>query len=89
MPNIKSAKKRVLVSEKKNLQNRMVKSKMATLVKKVKTLVANGDIEGAEKFLPEVIAYIDSASTKGVIHKNTAARKVSNLTKFVNDAKNA
>ncbi len=89
MPNIKSAKKRVLVAEKKTLENRMIKSKIATLTKKVKTLVSNNQIDEAEKLLPEVVAYIDSAANKGVIHQNNAARKVSNITKLVNDAKNA
>lgn len=89
MPNIKSAKKRVLVAEKKTLENRMVKSKIATLSKKVKALVSNNQIDEAEKLLPEVVAYIDSASNKGVIHQNNASRKVSSLTKLVNDAKNA
>ncbi|MBQ8749848.1 MAG: 30S ribosomal protein S20 [Clostridia bacterium] len=89
MANIKSAKKRVLITEKKTLENRMIKSKMSTLIKKVKTLVSNGEIEAAEKLLPEVVAYIDSASSKGVIHQNNAARKVSSVTKLVNDAKKA
>lgn len=89
MPNIKSAEKRVLVAKKKTLENKMIKSKIATLTKKVKTLVSNNQIDEAEKLLPEVVAYIDSASNKGVIHQNNAARKVSNITKLVNDAKNA
>jgi len=89
VPNIKSAKKRVLVAEKKTMENRMIKSKIATLMKNVKTLVSKGDVEGAEKLLPEVVAYIDSAQDKGVIHQNNASRKVSSLTKLVNDAKKA
>lgn len=87
MPNIKSAKKRVLVAEKKTLENRMIKSKMATLMKKIKVLVEANQIEDAKKLLPEVIAYIDSASSKGVIHQNNASRKVASLTKLVNEAK--
>ena len=89
MPNIKSAKKRVLVAEKKTLENKMIKSKITTLTKKIKALVSNNQIDEAEKLLPEVVAYIDSAANKGVIHQNNAARKVSNITKLVNDAKNA
>ena len=87
MPNIKSAIKRVDVSKKKTLENKMIKSQIATLSKKVKTLVANGEIESAKALLPEVIAKIDSASSKGVIHANNAARKVSKLTQIVNQAK--
>lgn len=83
MANIKSAKKRISVINKKTAENKMVKSKMATLIKKVKALVANNQIEEAKKLLPEVVAYIDSCANDGIIHKNNAARKVSQLTKLV------
>lgn len=89
MPNIKSAIKRVDVINKKTNENRMIKSKVATLSKNIKTLVAEGKIEEAEQQLPEVIAYIDSAANKNVIHANCAARKVSNLQMLVNNAKKA
>ena len=61
----------------------MVKSKMATLIKKIKALVANNQMEEAKKLLPEVVAFIDSCASDGIIHKNNAARKVSQLTKLV------
>ena len=83
MANIKSAKKRIDVINKKTAENRMVKSKIATLTKKVETLVKNGQIEEAKAMLPEVVAYIDSCGASGVIHKNNASRKVSRLTKLV------
>ena len=83
MANIKSAKKRIGVINKKTAENKMVKSKMATLIKKVKALVANNQKEEAKKLLPEVVAYIDSCANDGIIHKNNAARKVSQLTKLV------
>ena len=83
MANIKSAKKRIDVINKKTAENRMVKSKIATLTKKVETLVKNGQIKEAKELLPEVVAYIDSCGASGVIHKNNASRKVSRLTKLV------
>ena len=87
MPNIKSAIKRVDVTSKRTLENKMIKSQIATMSKKVKTLVANGEVESAKNLLPEVVALIDSASSKGVLHANNAARKVSKLTLLVNNAK--
>jgi len=87
VPNIKSAIKRVDVTAKKTLENKMIKSKIASLTKKVKALVASGEIENAKKLLPEVISYIDSASSKNVIHDNNASRKISKLTILVNNAK--
>ena len=83
MANIKSAKKRILVIEKKTALNKMAKSKIATLTKKVEKFVADGEIDNAKALLPEVVAYIDSCANDGIIHKNNAARKVSRLTKLV------
>lgn len=77
MPNIKSAKKRVLVSEKKALQNKMFKSAFKTAVKKFEAAVEAGDAETAKALYPELIKTTDKAAAKGVIHKNTAARKKS------------
>lgn len=84
MANIKSAIKRIDVIKRKTMENRMVKSQITTYIKKVEFLVKDGNIEEAKKLLTEAIAYIDSASTKGVIHSNNAARKVSKLTRLVN-----
>ena len=83
MANIKSAKKRIGVINKKTAENKMAKSKMATLTKKIEKLVKDNQIEEAKKLLPEVVAYIDSCANDGIIHKNNAARKVSKLTKLV------
>ena len=77
MPNIKSAKKRVLVSEKKALENKMFKSAFKTAVKKFEAAVEAGDAETAKALYPELIKTTDKAAAKGVIHKNTAARKKS------------
>ncbi len=83
MANIKSAKKRILVIETKTLRNKMIKSKVKTLVKKVEAAVTAGDKELANAALKEAVVAIDKAQAKGVYHKNTAARKVSNISKAV------
>ena len=84
MANIKSAKKRVLVTETRTARNKAIKSKVKTYVKKVETAVAHKDVEAAKAALVEAISVIDKAGTKGVYHKNTCARKISRLTKAVN-----
>ncbi len=84
MANIKSAKKRILVIETKTLRNKMIKSKVKTLVKKVEAAVAASDKAAAQVALKEAVVAIDKAAAKGLFHKNTAARKVSRLTKAVN-----
>lgn len=89
MPNIKSAKKRVAVTEKKNTQNKMIKSAVKTAVKKYNALLATGDLAEAEKLLPETVSVIDSAVSKGILHKNNAANKKSALAKNLNSAKAA
>lgn len=84
MANIKSAKKRIKVIETKTLRNKMIKSKVKTLVKKVNAAVAAGDKTKAAEALKEATIAIDKACAKGVYHKNNAARKVSHLAKAVN-----
>ncbi len=84
MANIKSAKKRISVIETKTLRNKMIKSKIKTLVKKVEAAVAANDKAAASAALSEAVVAIDKAAAKGVYHKNTAARKVSRITKAVN-----
>ena len=86
MPNIKSAIKRVNVIEKKTLQNNMIKTAYKTAVKKFEAAVEAGNKEDAKKLLAEATKKIDQACTKGVIVKNTAARKKSNLAKKLNAA---
>ena len=84
MPNIKSAIKRVSVIETKTLKNNMIKSEYKTAVKKFETAVADGNKEKAEEALKLATKKIDSACSKGIIKKNTAARKKSNLAKKLN-----
>ena len=87
MPNIKSAKKRVKVIEKKTLRNNMIKSAYKTAVKKFEQAIEAGNIEEAKTLFSEATKKIDQACTKGVIVKNTAARKKSNMAKKLNAMK--
>lgn len=87
MPNIKSAIKRTKVIEKKTMQNNMVKSAYKTAVKKFEQAVEAGKLEEATTLFSEATKKIDQACTKGVIVKNTAARKKSNLAKKLNAVK--
>ncbi|GBE03207.1 30S ribosomal protein S20 [bacterium BMS3Abin09] len=80
----KSAIKRTRQTEKKTLRNRSIKSEMKTLIKNIETAVSNKDAAGARTTLKKAIKAIDKASQKGVIHKSTASRKVSRLSKLVN-----
>ena len=82
MPNIKSAKKRVKVIEKKTLRNNMIKSGYKSAIKNFEA----GNMDEAKKLFSEATKKIDQACTKGVIVKNTAARKKSSLSKKLNSA---
>ena len=84
MANIKSAKKRILVTETRAARNKSIRSEVKTAIKKVEAAVAANDKEAAKAALTVAISTIESASSKGVYHKNTAGRKVSRLTKLVN-----
>jgi len=84
LANIKSAKKRVLVNRKKAERNKSIKSAVKTSIKKVEVAIEAKDKEAATVALQNAISTIDKAATKGVYHKNTAARKVSRLSKAVN-----
>ena len=84
MPNIKSAIKRVNVIEKKTARNNMIKSGYKSAVKKFEQAVAAGNKAEATTLMAEATKKVDQACTKGVIVKNTAARKKSNLAKKLN-----
>ena len=86
MPNIKSAKKRVKVIEKKTLRNNMIKSGYKSAVRKFEEAIEAGNIEEAKTLFSQATKKIDQACTKGVIVKNTAARKKSSLSKKLNAA---
>lgn len=81
MANIKSAKKRILIIEKKRAQNKSVKSKISTYTKKFQSALASGDLATAEKAYSEVTSVLDCAVADGVIHMNCAARRKSKFAK--------
>ncbi len=87
MPNIKSAKKRVLVNQKKNTLNRSEISEVKTVIKKFNNAIDTNKIDEAEALLPTVFSVLDSAAAKNVIHKNNAANKKSALAKKLSDVK--
>ncbi|MCH5163435.1 MAG: 30S ribosomal protein S20 [Clostridiales bacterium] len=87
MPNIKSAKKRVLVNEKKNERNRMLTSELRTAIKKFNTAIETNNLEVAEQLLPETISVIDKAATKGIITKSSADNRKARLSKKLSDIK--
>lgn len=84
MANIKSAKKRILVSNVKAERNKSIKSGVKTAVKKVYAAIETNDKTAAAAALTEASSVIDKAGSKGVFHKNTTARKVSRLSAAVN-----
>ena len=86
MPNIKSAIKRVSVIEKKTAGNNMIKSGYKSAVKKFEQSLENKNAEETKVLFSEATKKIDQACTKGVLTKNTAARKKSNLSKKLNAA---
>ena len=80
MANIKSAKKRVLTNDRQRSENRYIKATISTFVKDFRKMLADGRFADAEKKLISTISYIDSACSKGVLHKNNASRKIGRLT---------
>ena len=84
MPNIKSAKKRVLVTEAKTRRNKAAKSELKTAVKKFQNAVENEDGALAKETYTAAVKKMDKAVAKGLVHKNKAARKKSQFTKALN-----
>ena len=84
MANIKSAKKRILVNRTKADRNKAIKSGVKTAIKKVYAAIDSGDKTAATAALKAATKSIEMACTKGVYHKNNAARKVSRISKAVN-----
>jgi len=79
LANIKSAMKRAIVANKKNLRNRMMKSSMRTTLKRFEQAVAQGDKDTAKALYQSTVSAVDKAAHKGVIHKNAANRKKAQL----------
>ena len=85
MANIKSAKKRILVTRTKTERNKAIKSGVKTAIKKVYAAIESGDKAAATAELAAATKTIEMAATKGIFHKNNAARKVSRISKAVNE----
>ncbi|MFW6389682.1 MAG: 30S ribosomal protein S20 [Halanaerobiales bacterium] len=85
MPIIKSAKKRVKTSEKKEKRNKVWKEKVKNSIKNFEKIVSEGNAVKAKEQLSETIKIIDKAAGKGILHKNNASRKKSRLTKMYNE----
>ena len=83
MPNIKSAKKRVVTSRANEERNKAARSALRTAIKKANVAV-EAKAEGADIAVKEAVAKIDKAAGKGLLHKNNAARKKSALVKKLN-----
>jgi small subunit ribosomal protein S20 len=79
-----SAMKRARQAVKRNLRNKAVRSSIKTILKKVESSIASGNREDASKALINAIKTLNKAASKGVIHRNTASRKISRLTIKVN-----
>ena len=84
MPNIKSAKKRVLIAEARRQRNTVAKSQMKTQLKKFSAAIAGGDQQTAAAQLKASVSVLDKTAAKGVIHKNAASRRKANLYRAYN-----
>ena len=85
MANLKSSLKRIRSNERKRVRNVAVRTNIKTEVKRVEQAIEQGNYEVAKKMLSEVSSTLDSASTKGIIKKNTGSRKKARLAKKIND----
>jgi len=83
--NLKSSQKRIRSNERKRVRNVAVRTNIKTEVKRVEQAIEQGNYEVAKKMLSEVSSALDSASTKGIIKKNTGSRKKARLAKKIND----
>ena len=85
MPVIKSAQKRMRVSERQRLRNKSVRSLCKTNIIKAEKLIFSGELEEAQKAVVAAISSLDKAAEKGIIHPNNAARRKSRLMKKLNE----
>lgn len=85
MPNIKSAKKRVIVTKTKTMQNKIFRTQLKTDIKKYQAALAAGDAALAQETYKAAVKKIDKAAAREIIHKNAAARKKSQFTKALNN----
>ncbi len=87
MANIKSQKKRIKTAEKARIRNKAVRSELKTEVKKVRQAVEANDAAAANEALNKASRLLDKAASKGIIHKNQAAKRKSGIAKLVNTIK--
>ena len=85
MAHIKSAKKRILVTETRTARNKAIICEVKTMVKKVYAAIDSKDQEAAKAALKAAISTMDKATSKGVYHKNTTSRKISRMQKAINE----
>lgn len=86
MANTASAEKRIRSSRRKRERNRVLRSRARTHIKNTKKLIAEGKIEEAREMARLAISVLDKAASKGVIHKNNAARRKSRLMRMLTRA---
>lgn len=86
MANTKSAKKRIKVTQTKTLRNQRIKSALKTMIKKFEVSLENNDIAVATTEFSQITKALDMATSKGILHRNKAARKKSRLALKLNKA---
>lgn len=84
MPNIKSAKKRVLINQSKQMENKAARSALKTQLKKFDAVVAEGNRSEADSAYQAAVKAVDKAAARGLVHKNNAAHKKSSMTLKLN-----
>lgn len=84
MPNTRSAAKRVRVTARRTLRNRMVKSRMRTAIRRYEAALAEGDAAASTELFQKATSQIDRAAAKGVIHRNEASRRKARLAARLN-----
>ena len=86
MAKTKSALKRMRSSEKRRLRNRRVRSETRTYIKRARAQIEAGELEEAQKSVAQAVRALDKAAEKGILHKNSAARRKSRLMRKLNQA---
>jgi len=81
LANTKSAKKSILVNERRRIRNRIHRGRARTEIKKARKVIASGDLTASVEAVRQAVKWIDHAASKGVLHKNNAARRKSRLMK--------
>ena len=87
MPNTRSARKQVRVTQRRRLRNKSIQSLCKTNITKAEKLIFSGELESAQEAAVAAISSLDRAAEKGVIHPNNAARRKSRLMKKLNEAR--